>query len=369
MKPSYHAEHFSNLNWCNRRTVLRGIAGSLAPSASIASTDAFADATRGVTSAAAENGSTQHGLSHRTVSVNGLRLHIAESGQGPLVLLCHGFPECWYSWRHQLRALAEAGFHAVAPDMRGFGQTDAPEDIAEYTIGHNVADMVQLVSVLGEKQAVIIGHDWGAPVAWISALLRPDIFRAVVAMSVPYRTRPPVAPMKALRDAGTTNFYQLYFQTPGVAEAEFERDVDRSVRTLLYGTGVSLMMKPGKGFLEDATIPQQLPSWLTDEDISYFVETYKRSGYRGGLNWYRNIDRNWELSGGWERMKVQQPALFIAGSNDGVIKGFMAKPLEELPTTVPGLKKTLILPDSGHWIQQQRPAEVNAAILEFVRSA
>jgi len=134
MKPSYDAKHFSNLTSCNRRTVLRGIAGSLTPPALIASTDAFANATRGVTLAAAESGSTQHELTHRSVSVNGLRLHIAESGQGPLVLLCHGFPECWYSWRHQLRALAEAGFHAVAPDMRGFGQTDAPEEIAEYTI-------------------------------------------------------------------------------------------------------------------------------------------------------------------------------------------------------------------------------------------
>jgi hypothetical protein len=201
-----------------------------------------------------------------------------------------------------------------------------------------------------------------------SALLRPDIFRAVVAMSVPYRARPPVAPLKALRDAGTTNFYWLYFQTPGVAGAEFERDVDRTVRTLLYGTGVSLMMKPGQGFLGDAPIPEQLPSWLTDEDVSYYVETYKRTGYRGGLNWYRNMDRNWALSGGWEGLKVQQPALFIAGGEDGVIK-FAPKPLEQLPTTVPGLKKILIVPDSGHWIQQQRPAEVNAAILEFLRPA
>lgn len=368
MMSSSDASHFSSVTLCDRRTVLRGIAGSLAPTALIVATDASADALRGVTLAAADAGTAQHVVSHRTVSVNGLRMHIAESGAGPLVLLCHGFPECWYSWRHQLQALAEAGFHAVAPDMRGYGQTDAPEEIAEYTIGHNVSDMVQLVAGLGEKQAVIIGHDWGAPVAWSSALLRPDLFRAVVAMSVPYRVRPPVAPMKALRDAGTTNFYQLYFQTPGVAEAEFEKDVDRSVRTLLYGTGLSLMMKPGKGFLADTTIPQQLPSWLTDEDISYFVDTYKRSGYRGGLNWYRNIDRNWAISGGWEGLKIQQPALFIAGSNDGVIK-FAAKAVENLPTAVPGLKKTLILPDSGHWIQQQRPSEVNAAILEFLRSA
>jgi hypothetical protein len=154
------------------------------------------------------------------------------------------------------------------------------------------------ICYLGKSTAAIgPGSNSGAPVAWSSALLRPDIFRAVVAMSVPYRARQPVAPLKALRDAGTTNFYWLYFQTPGVAEAEFERDVDRTVRTLLYGTGVSLMMKPGQGFLADATIPEQLPTWLNDEDISYFVEAYKRSGYRGGLNWYRNIDRNWAHSG------------------------------------------------------------------------
>jgi pimeloyl-ACP methyl ester carboxylesterase len=318
--------------------------------------------------AAESNGKQQNNVTHRTVSANGLRFHIAESGQGPLVLLCHGFPECWYSWRHQLPALAAAGFRAVAPDMRGFGETEAPEDIAEYTIVQNIADMVELVSTLGEQQAVIVGHDWGAPVAWNSALVRPDIFRAVAAMSVPYRARPPVPPMKALRDAATTNFYWQYFQKPGVAEAEFERDVERTVRALLYGKGISLLMKPGQGFLTEVKIPEQLPPWLTEADISYLVETYKRSGYRGGLNWYRNIDRNWELSAAWEGKKIQQPALFIAGSEDQVIK-FAAKALEQLPQTVPGLKKTLIIPDSGHWIQQERPAEVNAALLEFLRSA
>ena len=366
MKPPADADHSSNPTSCNRRAVLGGIAGSIAAPALIASTGVFAkNAARGVTLAAADSDNT-HELTHREVSLNGLRFHIAEAGKGPLVLLCHGFPECWYSWRHQLPALAEAGFHAVAPDMRGFGQTEAPEDIADYTLAHSIADMVQLVSALGEKQAVIIGHDWGAAVAWNSALLRPDIFRAVVAMSVPYSERRPVAPLKALRDAGANNFYWLYFQTPGVAEAEFERDVDRTVRTFAYGTGVSLMLKPGQGFLTDTTIPQQSPSWLTDEDVSYFVEAFKRSGYRGGLNWYRNLDRNWAISGGWQGLKIQQPALFIAGANDGVIK-FMAKALEQLPTTVPGLKKTLLVPDSGHWIQQQRAAEVNAAILEFLR--
>ena len=305
---------------------------------------------------------------HRTVPLNGISFHIAEQGQGPLALLCHGWPECWYSWRHQLRALSEAGFHAVAPDMRGFGQTDAPEDVSAYTIVHNVGDMVQLVSTLGEKQAIIIGHDWGAPVAWTSALLRPDIFRAVVAMSVPYLVRSPVAPLKALRDAGTTNFYWQYFQTTGVAEAEFERDVDRTMRTLLYGKGVTLVMKPGQGFLGESIVPDQVPSWLTEEDVAYYVETYKRTGFRGGLNWYRNIDRNWELSATWDGMKIQQPAFFIAGTEDGVIKGFGAKALEQLPTTVPGLKGTRLISGAGHWVQQERAAEVNAAVVEFLRT-
>ena len=342
----------------NRRAVLRAMALSVAPLLSAGH----------LSLATAESNGEQHKVTHRTVSANGLRFHIAESGQGPLVLLCHGFPECWYSWRHQLPALAAAGFHAVAPDMRGFGKTEAPDDIAEYTIVHNIADMVELVSTLGEQQAVIVGHDWGAPVAWNSALVRPDIFRAVAAMSVPYRARPPVPPMKALREAATTNFYWQYFPKPGVAEAEFERDVERTVRALLYGKGISLMMKPGQGFLTEAKIPEQLPPWLTEADITYLVETYKRSGYRGGLNRYRNIDRNWELSAAWEGKKIQQPALFVAGSEDQVIK-FAAKALEQLPQTVPGLKKTLIIPDSGHWIQQERPAEVNAALLEFLHSA
>lgn len=352
-----------------RRTFLQAVVLSMVP-ALVSSTRAMAAGTASRTVSSVTEGTTmQNEPTHRTLTLNGLHFHVAEQGEGPLVLLCHGWPECWFSWRHQLRALAGAGFHAVAPDMRGFGQTDAPEDVCSYTIVHNVGDMVQLVSTLGEKQAIIIGHDWGAPVAWTSALLRPDIFRAVVAMSVPYRVRSPTAPLKALRDAGTTNFYWQYFQTPGVAEAEFERDVDRTMRTLLYGKGVSLVMKPGQGFLGESIVPDQMPSWLTEEDLAYYVETYKRTGFRGGLNWYRNIDRNWELSASWDGMKIQQPALFVAGEDDPVIKAATgAKALEQLSTNVPGLKRTYLIPAAGHWVQQQRAAEVNAAVLEFLRA-
>jgi pimeloyl-ACP methyl ester carboxylesterase len=358
------------VNLLERRAVLEAFALTVAASAFSGSNRAMADAEPSSTalSGPKEGKTMPSELTHRTVTLSGLRFHIAEQGRGPLVLLCHGWPECWYSWRHQLRALADAGFHAVAPDMRGFGQTDAPEDMSAYTVVHNVGDMVQLVSTLGEKQAVIVGHDWGATVAWTAALLRPDIFRAVVAMSVPYRVRSPVAPLKALSDAGTTNFYWQYFQTPGDAEAELGRDVDRTIRTLLYGQGVSLMLKPGKGFLGESIVPEQMPAWLTEADVAYDVETYKRTGFRGGLNWYRNIDRNWELSASWDGLKIQQPALFIAGEDDGVIKAVTgAKALEQLSANVPGLKRKYLIPATGHWVQQQRATEVNAAVLEFLR--
>ncbi len=170
----------------------------------------------------------------RTVETNGIRMHLAEQGTGPLVLLCHGFPESWYSWRHQLRALAEAGFHAVAPDMRGYGGTDRPDAIDQYTLFHLVGDMVGLLDALGAETAVIAGHDWGAPVAWHAALLRPDRFRAVIGLSVPFRPRSTTRPTEAMPRTAEAIFYQLYFQPPGVAEAELERDAGASIRRLLY---------------------------------------------------------------------------------------------------------------------------------------
>jgi pimeloyl-ACP methyl ester carboxylesterase len=306
-------------------------------------------------------------VAHRVVTLNGIRMHIAEQGAGPLVLLCHGWPECWYSWRHQLAAVAAGGFHAVAPDMRGFGETDAPDEVHAYTIAHNVGDMVSLVGALGERSAVIVGHDWGAPVAWTAAQLRPDIFRAVAAMSVPYNPRGPMPPLQALRNAGITTFYWQYFQAPGIAEAEFEQDVDRTMRAFLYGKGLSMAsVSPGHGILSESTIPKQLPSWLLDDDVRYYVETYRRTGFRGGLNWYRNIDRNWEISAAWDDLSIRQPAFFVAGTEDAVIRGFGKAALERLPNTVPGLKRVLLIDGAGHWVQQQRAQEVNASLLDFL---
>jgi pimeloyl-ACP methyl ester carboxylesterase len=297
---------------------------------------------------------------------------VREQGQGPLVILCHGWPELSYSWRHQIPAIAEAGFHVVAPDMRGFGQTAAPADIEAYSIFDHVGDMVALVDTLGAKQAVIIGHDWGAPVAWHSALFRPDIFTAVAGLSVPPPLRGRERPLEALRKNGITNFYWQYFQTPGVAESEFERDVGFSMRAIV-GRGftdpaASLFVEEGKGFLGDPAIPRALPDWISEDELSHFVETYRKSGFRGGFNWYRNIDRNWELTAPWHGAQIRQPSLFIAGSKDSVITGLIgAKRVGDMERVVPNLTRKLIIEGAGHWIQQERPAEVNAALIEFLK--
>ena len=311
----------------------------------------------------------------RDIVANGIRLRVTEQGAGPLVLLCHGWPELAHSWRHQLPALAAAGYHAVAPDMRGYGGSDAPEALETYSLLHLVGDMVGLVTALGVCEAVVVGHDWGASVAWTSAMLRPDVFRAVAAMSVPFRPRGPAPPLAMLRAAGLHNFYWLYFQQPGVAEAEFERDPAASLRRILGGIGSGrsrdtsqiLTLPEGGGFLDLMPEPVPLPDWLPEADLAVMTDAYRRTGFRGGLNYYRNLDRNWELLAAWQGALIQQPALFIAGTRDPVIAGPMGrKALDALPQTVPGLRRTVMLEGAGHWIQQERPDEVNAALIEFL---
>jgi pimeloyl-ACP methyl ester carboxylesterase len=309
--------------------------------------------------------------SSRTISANGIEMFLLEQGAGPLVVLCHGWPELSYSWRHQIPAIAAAGYHVVAPDMRGFGQTSAPDDIGAYTIFDHVGDMVALVAALGERQAVIVGHDWGAPVAWHAAMFRPDIFSAVAGLSVPPPLRGRGRPLDTLRENGISNFYWQYFQTPGVAEREFERDIALTMRTLL-GRGfsdpaASLFVEEGKGFLGDDKSAAPLPDWLTETDLAYFTSAYRKSGFRGGLNWYRNIDRNWELTAPWQGAQIVQPSLFIAGSKDAVITGLIgAKRVADMERALPNLKRKLILEGAGHWVQQQRADEVNAALIAFL---
>ena len=309
--------------------------------------------------------------STRTISANGIELFLLEQGQGPLVVLCHGWPELSYSWRHQISAIADAGFHVVAPDMRGFGRTSAPADVAAYSIFDTVGDMVGLVTALGETQAVIVGHDWGAPVAWHAALFRPDMFTKVAGLSVPPPFRGRTRPLESLTAGGVTNFYWQYFQKAGVAEAEFERDVATSMRKIL-GRGVSdpaaLFVTEDKGFLGNIPDVLTLPDWLSEADIAHFAEAYRHSGFRGGLNWYRNLDRNWDLTAPWQGAQIHQPSLFVAGSNDSVITGLIgAKRVNELERVLPNLRQKLIIEGAGHWIQQERPTEVNAALLAFLK--
>ena len=322
-------------------------------------------------------------IGHRFIETNGIRMHLAEAGRGPLVLLCHGFPESWYSWRHQLVALADAGFHAVAPDMRGYGQTDQPEAIDAYTLLHLVGDMVGVLDALGEGTAVIAGHDWGAPVAWHAALLRPDRFRAVAGLSVPFRPRRNTRPSTVMPQTDDAIFYQLYFQPPGVAEKELERDPRDTIRRVLFwgsgdgratavkvgGGGNSGMVPRAGGFLSGRDAPATLPPWITEADIDYYASEFARTGFRGGLNWYRNIDRSWELLAPWNGASVTVPALYIAGDRDLVLafRG-MDVLLPALKQVVPELRETIILPGCGHWTQQERPAEVNAAMIGFLRA-
>src|SRR5690348_859554 len=238
-------------------------------------------------------------IAHRTIETNGIRMHIAEQGSGPLVLLCHGFPESWYSYRHQLPALADAGYHAVAPDMRGYGRTERPDAIDRYTLLHLVGDMIGLIDVLGADSAVIVGHDWGAPVAWHSALLRPDRVRGVVGLSVPFHPRGPRPPTTLLAQTPDAIAYALYFQEPGVAEAEFERDVRGSLARLAYAASADAvrggaplfdgMVPRGAGMLARAVQSPPLPAWLRAEDLDFYTSEFTRTGFRGGLQWYRNL--------------------------------------------------------------------------------
>lgn len=312
-------------------------------------------------------------IAHRTIATNGINLHVAEAGEGPLVLLVHGFPESWYSWRHQLPALAAAGYHAVAPDVRGYGRSDAPQPVEAYRMTEMTADMAGLVDALGERTAVIVGHDWGSPIAWHSALLYPEKFRAVVAMSVPYTPRAPAPPTAIFRRVFADRFfYMLYFQEPGVAEAELEADVRRSLRSFMYAASGdapagSFAVKPkGATFLDGMPEPEHLPAWLTDADLDYYTAEFERTGFRGGLNRYRNMDRDWQDLPQLAGARVEQPALFIAGDRDGVI-AMMPNGIETMRQHVPQLRDVVMLPGAGHWTQQERPNEVNEALIAFLR--
>ncbi|MEE9132945.1 MAG: alpha/beta hydrolase [Gemmatimonadota bacterium] len=311
------------------------------------------------------------------VRVNGIRVRIAEQGKGPLVLMIHGFPESWYSWRHQLRALAAAGYRAVAPDMRGYGGTDAPAEVEAYDILDLCGDVTGLLDALGEEKAVLVGHDWGAVVAWYCALLEPARFTALVAMSVPWGPRADGPPLPRLRRLyGENFFYMLYFQEPGVAEAELDAD-PRGLLSRFF-TAPDTPREPPRitdpranagGLIGRLGAPRELPPWLSQEDLDYYVAEFTRSGFRGGLNYYRNLDRNWELTPQLEGARITVPTLFIAGERDPVIGGRDKAGLERpMRLVAPDLRGVKLIAGAGHWIQQERADEINGLLIQFLQS-
>jgi pimeloyl-ACP methyl ester carboxylesterase len=281
-------------------------------------------------------------------------MEVALAGSGPAVALLHGFPELWWSWRHQIPVLAEAGFSVVAPDMRGYGGTDAPEPIEAYDVLTLAGDVLALMDALGHERFAVVGHDWGANVAWELARSYPERVRAVAGLSVPFVPRAPAPPMAILRRHLGDRFYMVWFQEPGVAEAALEADVRRTLRTQ--------EVWDAEWALRAGDDPPR-PAFWTEADEARYVAAFTRTGFRGGLNWYRNVDRNWEVTEPVGERRIEQPALFVTGSRDPV-RRFM--PEQAMHGWVTDLRDTVVIEGAGHWVQQQAPAEVEAALLPFL---
>ncbi len=316
------------------------------------------------------------GRVHRLVSSPAGRTHVVEQGSGPLVLLVHGFPESWYSWRHQLPALAAAGYRAVALDVRGYGRSAKPAAPDAYRLLDLVADNAAVVEELGETSAVVVGHDWGATIAATSALLRPDVFRAVGLLSVPYT--PPGGPRPSEVFAGMggdEEFYVSYFQEPGRAEAEIEPDVRGWLAGFYAAFSADTMpgpdapdphfVSPGKTLRERFPAGPP-PAWLGADDLDVYAGEFERTGLTGALNRYRNMDRDWEDLAGYAGAPVTQPSLFVGGGRDASTT-WLADAIAAYPTTLPGLRGSHILDGCGHWLQQERPEDTNRLLVEWLR--
>ena len=311
------------------------------------------------------------------VETNGVTVRCAIEGSGPLVIMVHGFPELWYSWRHQIRPVADAGFRVVAPDVRGYGESDKPHPVAAYDMVSLTGDVVGLMDALGEDQAILVGHDWGAPICWNTAALHPERVAAVVGLSVPFFQRGPVPSVENWRNLyGNGFFYQLYFENEGVAEAAFEADVRTALRKLYYtisGDGEHAPLhslsapEPVDNVVGTMVNPDPFPSWMTEADLDYFTAAFERGGFRGPLNRYRAQRRDWELLPQLSQLQVHQPSGFIAGE------------LDPVRTFVPGVdlyagaganctdfRGSTIINGKGHWIQQEAPDEVTGALLAFL---
>jgi len=316
----------------------------------------------------------------RTIDVGELRLRVAVEGQGPLVLMVHGFPESWYSWRHQMAPVAEAGFTAAAIDVRGYGGSDKPSEVADYAMQHMVADVAGAIETLSPgAPAVIVGHDWGAPIVWNSALIRPDRVRAVAALSVPYGGVPQRSLREIYEQVFTSRgrfFYQHYFQAVGVAEAELEADPRATIRRFYYaisgdapdGTWPSDKVV-GDPLLHRLPDPDPFPAWLTEADLDYYEGEFRRSGFFGPLSRYRNHDADFAWLQQFKGRKIEQPALFVGGERDLVLSMFGrgADFVTPMKAEVPDLRGWDVLPGCGHWTQQERPREVNERLVAWLK--
>ena len=313
----------------------------------------------------------------RMIDVGELQLRCALEGEGPLVIMVHGFPESWYSWRHQIAPLAQAGFTACAIDVRGYGGSDKPHAIEAYAMERIVGDLVGLKMALQPDQpAILVGHDWGAPIVWNTALTRPEHFRAVAGLSVPFSGVPSRPFTEIFHEHFTSQgkyFYQEYFQEPGIAEAEAEKDPRDWVARMMYSISGdvppgSYWDKPyGATFLEGLPDPQPV-SWLTDADLDFYEAEFKASGFRGPLNRYRNHETDYEWLQGWKGKRIEQPALFIGGTRDPAtyLFGAITDPVALMKMTAPRVEGH-ILEGVGHWTQQERPDEVNPILIDWIK--
>jgi len=312
------------------------------------------------------------------IETNGIRLRTVVEGDGPLVILLHGWPQCWYLWRHQIDPLVAAGFQVAVPDQRGYGGSDKPAEVEAYNIIELTNDVVGLASALGHEQFTVVGHDWGAPVAWHTSLLHPQRVKAVAGLSVPY-TRWKARTLTQQEFYGDNFWYMVYFQRPGVAEAELEADLRKSLRTIYFSISGDVpadwrpARKPASAeFLDGLLEPgQNLPAWLTEEDLDYYEAQYRQSGFRGPINWYRNIDRNVALTpqlDSPETGMIRQPAFFIAGTKDPVLQFHGGRALSAMDKWMADLRGKVLIEGAGHWVQLERPAEVNEVLLGFLKS-
>jgi pimeloyl-ACP methyl ester carboxylesterase len=317
-------------------------------------------------------------ITHEQVPTNGIELHVATSGprDGQPVVLCHGFPELWYSWRHQLSALGDAGYRAFAPDLRGYGGSSHPTEVADYGSDQLTADLCGLLDHYGYEKATFVGHDWGAMLVWEMGRLHPDRVGALFNMSVPYSAAPapPTEIFKVIFEGKF--FYMLYFQPVGPAEAEFEADPRHFLRTMLYAAGGEGMANanalvvdaPAEGtrFMDIlGEAPDTLPDWVTEADVDVYADAFKQSGFFGPVSFYRNMDANWARSNGIPASVYAFPTGFITGSLDPV-NFMMPGAAEEMAKLMPDFRGATIVDGAGHWVQQEKPAETNAALLAFL---